>query len=109
MSPRQRAAAARDRRRLGRAQERQEIMKRRGDKATVIVGDSVGELFADTIEDLQIAMLPGDDQPGHNHPVDFELKFKSISVDRGGLIFNRGQEESGIEITLSTRVMPPGE
>ncbi len=108
ISKRRIAAKAAQERRRKRAQQVQESLEHVDSEATVLPGQSVGELFANMVEDISIAMLPGEDnQPAHKVPVDVELKFKSASVDGGGLIFNRKKEESSIEITLSTRVMPP--
>lgn len=69
---------------------------------TVVDAPDIGEIFEQTVtsvSDMVVALR-------HENAVDLELRFRALEVSKSGILFHRSSTETGIEMTLATRVMP---
>lgn len=69
---------------------------------TIVDAPDVGEIFERTVtsvSDLVVTLK-------HENAVDLELRFHTLAVSKSGILFHRSSTETGIELSLATRVMP---
>jgi hypothetical protein len=67
-------------------------------------GDAVGKIFRTLVTD---SIVPAMRDAGHQSAVDIEIYFKSVTIEKGIVIFPKKTTESQMEIRIATRINPP--